>query len=101
MVTAETGKPMLVIGATFKDPLFDNCHKRFSDGIPSVLPKPADSIDWLSLRPWLNWIEHWVADPKVAGSSPAGRIRISLDFIVTHLKVGGMEPGDVARAQKL
>ncbi len=68
-----------------------------------MLPKPADSIDWLNLRPWLNWIEHWVADPKVAGSSPAGRIRISLDFIVTHLKlkVGGMEPGDVARAQEL
>ncbi len=64
-----------------------------------MLPKPADSIDWLNLRPWLNWIEHWVADPKVAGSSPAGRIRISLNFTVTHLNVGGMEPGMLRRSK--
>ena len=27
------------------------------------------------MRPWLNWIEQWTSNPKVAGSTPAGRAK--------------------------
>ena len=29
------------------------------------------------LRPWLNWIERWTSNPRVAGSNPAGRAKLA------------------------
>lgn len=35
----------------------------------------------VKLHPWLNWIEHWTSNPKVAGSNPAG-----CETLVLYLK---------------
>lgn len=33
---------------------------------------PSITFYFVKLHPWLNWIERWTSNPKVAGSSPAG-----------------------------
>ncbi len=34
----------------------------------------------MSMRPWLNWIEHLTTDQKVGGSNPLGRAIFTASF---------------------
>ena len=54
------------------------------------------------MSPWLNWIERWPPEPKVAGSNPAGdactnkHLQQSIDEKAQKSAVLGAEPRHIS-----